>query len=380
MVYNSDMKAILLVLDSFGIGGAKDAACYGDEGSNTYLSISQGINIPNLVSFGLNNIDGVSILPKCSAPKASYARLVELSRAKDTTTGHFELMGIVTDKPYPTYPHGFDADIISRLTEAWGVDGVLGNEAASGTEIIARLGNEHLATGYPIVYTSADSVLQIACCNTIYSTQRLYEMCEQARKIMTGKDGVARVIARPFAIDEQGNFYRTAERKDFGLPPQGESTLDILQRNGVKTIAIGKINDIFSGVGIDEAIVAHGNREVVDATISAMRQYDECLIFSNLVDFDMLYGHRNDIEGYKKCLQDFDASLVEIVEAMQDDDLLIITADHGCDPSTPSTDHSRENVPALFYSKGVSSRNFGTIDGFGFVGEQILKFFKINNK
>lgn len=380
MVYNSGMKAILLVLDSFGIGGAKDAKQYGDEGSNTYFAISQGINIPNLVSFGLNNIDGVDVEPKADKPKASFARLCELSCAKDTTTGHFELMGIVTTRPYPTYPHGFDEDIISRLTKAWGVDGVLGNEPASGTEIIARLGKEHLATGYPIVYTSADSVLQIACCNTVYSTDRLYEMCEEARKIMTGKDGVARVIARPFAIDEDGNFYRTADRKDFGLPPQGESVLDKLQRGGVKTIAIGKINDIFSGAGIDQSITAHGNKEVVDATIRAMRECDNCLIFSNLVDFDMLYGHRNDIEGYKRCLQDFDARLPEIVSAMHDTDLLIITADHGCDPSTPSTDHSRENVPALFFSKGVTSCNLGTIDGFDFVGEQILKFFKINNK
>ena len=197
---------------------------------------------------------------------------------------------------------------------------------------------------------------------------------------MTGKDGVARVIARPFAIDDEGNYYRTADRKDFGLPPQGESVLDKLQRGGVKTIAIGKINDIFSGAGIDQSITAHGNKEVVDATIRAMRKCDNCLIFSNLVDFDMLYGHRNDIEGYKRCLQDFDARLPEIVSAMHDTDLLIITADHGCDPSTPSTDHSRENVPALFFSKGVTSCNLGTIDGFDFVGEQILKFFKLNNK
>ncbi|MGN0771792.1 MAG: phosphopentomutase [Christensenellales bacterium] len=373
------MKAIILVLDSFGIGGAADARQYGDEGSNTYRAIAKGIKVPNLVRLGLNNIDFVDATPKCEAPVASYARLIESSCAKDTTTGHYELMGIVTRTPYPTYPQGFDKEIIDQLIKAWGVGGVLGNKAASGTQIIEELGNEHLATGYPIVYTSADSVLQIACCDTLYPIDKLYDMCIKARRIMCGKNNVARVIARPFAIDEDGHFYRTAQRKDFGLVPQEQSVLDVLQQHGIETIAIGKINDIFSGAGISRAIEAHNNREVVDATIDAIKRYDNCLIFSNLVDFDMLYGHRNDVEGYKKCLEDFDLRLPEIIKVMDKEDLLVITADHGCDPSTPSTDHSRENVPAIFYTpKDKNVCNYGTIQGFDFVGKQICKFFKIN--
>ena len=372
------MKAIVLVLDSFGIGGAHDAAAFGDEGSNTYLAISHGINVPILVQMGLNNIDKVSVLPKCDNPIASFGRMVEKSVGKDTTTGHFELMGLVTDRPYPTYPNGFGEEIIKQLVKAWNVGGVLGNKSASGTQIINELGKEHLKSGYPIVYTSADSVLQIACHDSIYPIERLYDMCKIARHVMCGENNVARIIARPFSTNSKGEFYRTADRKDFGLVPSQKTTLNKLQESGVQTFGIGKINDIFSGYGIDKHVVAHTNEEVINATIDTIKQNDNCFIFSNLVDFDMLYGHRNDVEGYRKCLEYFDRRLPELVQAMDLGDLLIITADHGCDPSTPSTDHSRENVPLLVYQKSCkNSINLGEIIGFDWVGNKVEEFFDI---
>ncbi len=373
------MKAIVLVLDSFGIGGASDAAAFGDEGSNTYSAISGGINVTNLVRMGLNNIDNVSVLPKCDNPIASFGRMVEKSVGKDTTTGHFELMGMVTSRPYPTYPDGFDEGIIAQLTKAWGVGGILGNKSASGTQIIEELGDEHLKSGYPIVYTSADSVLQIACHDSIYPIEKLYDMCKIARRIMCGENNVARIIARPFSTNAKGEFYRTADRKDFGLVPIQKTTLNKLQESEVQTIGVGKINDIFSGYGIDKHVVAHTNEEVITATIDTIKQNDNCFIFSNLVDFDMLYGHRNDVVGYRKCLEHFDRRLPEILDVLENDDLLIITADHGCDPSTPSTDHSRENVPVLFYQKSMENvENLGTIIGFDWVGKKIEEFFKIH--
>lgn len=372
------MKAIVLVLDSFGIGGAHDARLFGDEGSNTYLAISENINVPNLVKMGLNNIDGVNMLPKCDNPIASYGRMVEKSVGKDTTTGHFELMGLVTSKPYPTYPNGFGDDIVRKLIDVWNVDGILGNKSASGTQIIQELGDEHLRTSCPIVYTSADSVLQIACHDSLYPIERLYEMCEQARNVMSGDDNVARIIARPFSTNSKGEFYRTADRKDFGLVPCQKTTLNKLLESGVETIGIGKINDIFSGYGISRHIVAHSNQEVISVTIQAIKEYDNCFIFSNLVDFDMLYGHRNDVAGYRACLEYFDKRLPEILEVLQNDDLLIITADHGCDPSTPSTDHSRENVPLLVYQKSNKNAiNIGTVEGFDWVSKELEEYFKI---
>lgn len=370
------MNIICLVLDSFGIGNAPDADKYGDKGSNTYNAISQSIKIPNLAKLGLNNIDSIDFAASEKNPIACYGRLIEKSCGKDTTTGHFEMMGIITQKPNPTYPNGFPKEIIERLQKAWGVS-VIGNVAASGTQIINELGDEHRLTKSPIIYTSADSVLQIACDEDIYSVDRLYAMCQSARKIMSGQHKVARVIARPFKKAEDGSYYRTASRRDFGLSPQGESVLNKLTSNNIKTIGIGKISDIFCGCGIAQSVEAHGNQEVIDNTLQQMALNSNSFIFSNLVDFDMKYGHRNDVDGYRKCLEHFDDNLPKFLSSLSTNDILIITADHGCDPSTPSTDHSRECVPLLIYSHMIKPKNLGTILGFDYIGEYILKMFKI---
>lgn len=368
------MNIICMVLDSFGIGNAPDSESYNDFGSNTYKAIADDIFIPNLKKLGLNNIDGVDFAEPSKSPLASFGRLIEKSCGKDTTIGHFEMMQVITTTPFPTYPNGFPADVINMLQSAWNTS-IIGNVAASGTQIINELGDKHCATKFPIIYTSADSVLQIACNEDIYPIKTLYEMCTAARKLLVGKHCVARVIARPFKKSADGTYYRTSNRKDFGITPPTPSTLNVLQNRGVQTIGIGKIFDIFSGNGIDKNVVAHSNEEVITATINQISTVCNSFIFSNLVDFDMLYGHRNDVLGYKNCLQQFDMRLPEIIKSLNDDDILILTADHGCDPSTPSTDHSRECVPLLIYSKNLTTKNFGTIVGFDFVGKFILEKF-----
>ncbi len=374
-VYNSGMKAILIVLDSFGIGNAPDAALYGDAGSNTYRAICDGIRIPNLIGMGLHCIDGVDLPSPRMTPSASYGCMIERSAGKDTTTGHWELCGLVSNQPMPTYPNGFPQEIVERLQAAWGVE-ILGNCAASGTQIIARLGEEHLRSGKPIVYTSADSVLQIACAESLYPLEKLYEMCRIARKIMCGAHAVGRIIARPFERLADGTFRRTEGRKDFALAPIGETVLDRLSARGISVVGIGKIFDIFAGRGITDSIVAHGNEEVGAALLDACDRYrDNALIFANFVDFDMLYGHRNDVAGYRACLERFDEYLPQLLERIGDDDLLIVTADHGCDPSTPSTDHSRECVPLLIYRPRRAGRALGTISGFDYVAGEIERFF-----
>lgn len=374
-VYNGGMKAILVVLDSFGIGNAPDAALYGDAGSNTYRAICDGIRIPNLIGMGLHCIDGVDLPSPRMTPSASYGRMIERSAGKDTTTGHWELCGLVSNQPMPTYPNGFPQEIVERLQAAWGVE-ILGNCAASGTQIIARLGEEHLRSGKPIVYTSADSVLQIACAESLYPLEKLYEMCRIARKIMCGAHAVGRIIARPFERLADGAFRRTEGRKDFALAPIGETVLDRLSARGISVVGIGKIFDIFAGRGITDSIVAHGNEEIGAALLDACDRYrDNALIFANFVDFDMLYGHRNDVAGYRACLERFDAYLPRLLERIEDDDLLIVTADHGCDPSTPSTDHSRECVPLLIYRPRRAGRALGTISGFDYVAGEIERYF-----
>lgn len=369
----------LIVLDSLGIGGAADAAKFGDEGSNTYKAIYPYLKVPNLSALGFNNIDGLDFAMSVENPVADHACLVELSQGKDTTTGHYEIAGLIVKSPYPTYPDGFPEETVVRLCNAWGVDGVLGNKAASGTEIIKELGEEHERTGLPIIYTSADSVLQIAASVDTFGLERLYDCCEKARKIMCGKDSVGRIIARPFSKDAEGNFYRTADRRDYALKPPAKTVLNALSEQGVKVVSVGKINDIFCGYGITESLVAHGNKEVGEQILKFRAEKDS-LVFANFVDFDMLYGHRNDIVGYAECLNAFDRILPSVISKIKDDDMLIITADHGCDPSTPSTDHSRENVPLLIYGKGRKGRNLGTIQGFYHIAEIIAEYFGVDFK
>lgn len=369
----------LIVLDSLGIGGAADAAKFADEGSNTYKAIYPYLKVPNLSALGFNNIDGLDFAMSVENPVADHARLVELSQGKDTTTGHYEIAGLIVKSPYPTYPDGFPEETVIRLCNAWGVDGVLGNKAASGTAIIKELGEEHERTGLPIVYTSADSVLQIAASVDTFGLERLYDCCEKARKIMCGKDSVGRIIARPFSKDTDGNFYRTADRRDYALKPPAKTVLNALSEQGVEVVSVGKINDIFCGYGITESLVAHGNKEVGEQILKFRAEKDS-LVFANFVDFDMLYGHRNDVIGYAECLNAFDRILPSVISKIKDDDMLIITADHGCDPSTPSTDHSRENVPLLIYGKGRKGRNLGTIQGLYHIAEIIAEYFGVDFK
>lgn len=366
----------LIVLDSLGIGGATDAAAFGDEGSNTYKAIYPLVNAPCLHSLGLDNIDGLDFAVHEKNPLASYARLIECSRGKDTTTGHYEIAGLIVKESYPVYPDGFPRRIIEKLCSAWGVGGVLGNKAASGTEIIKELGKEHETTGLPIVYTSADSVLQIAASVDTFGLDKLYDYCKKARAIMCGEDSVGRIIARPFSKDASGNYYRTPDRRDYGLQPPAKTVLDALSEKGVEVVSVGKINDIFCGCGITRALPAHGNREVGER-LTEYKPERDALVFANFVDFDMLYGHRNDVKGYADCLNAFDTVLQRLLNKIGDDDILIITADHGCDPSTPSTDHSRENVPLLIYAKNKTSKNFGTMKGFYRIACLIADFFGI---
>lgn len=362
-------RIFLLVVDSFGIGGAKDAKFYNDEGSDTYRAVQDGIRVPVMVSLGLNNIVGVTATPKEKNPKGKFARLHEKSAGKDTNTGHFEIAGLITAKPLPTFPDGFPNHIIEKLEKAFGKK-VIGNVAASGTEIINRLGDISTNEKKPIVYTSADSVLQIAANEDVIPLDELYLMCERAREIMSGDYSVGRIIARPFKLGKNG-YYRTENRRDYSLPPHGDTMLDRLKSKGLAVIGVGKIKDIFCNKGLTKHLEAHSNNEALDAVLKEMDNDFHGLLFANLVDTDMLYGHRNDIDGYRKCVERFDEYLGQIISKMKRGDAVIVTADHGCDPSTPSTDHSRENVPYLFYSIGTVSEDLGEIEGFDFIAKAV---------
>ena len=370
-------RVFLIVLDSLGIGYQPDAHRYGDEGANTLerISHSEKLEIPNLISLGLGLVDGVGYLPKTDTPKASYARLREVSCGKDTTVGHFELMGIVSEKPFPTYPSGFPKSIISRFSELTG-RGVLCNKPYSGTEVIRDYGAEHIKTGKLIVYTSADSVFQIAAHEDIVPPEELYRYCEIARELLVGEHGVGRVIARPF-VGRVGEFTRTANRRDFSIKPPTESALDRIKGAGLDVIAVGKINDIFAGQGITEAIPTHSNAEGIAVTRELLSRDFSGLAFINLVDFDMLYGHRQDVDGYAAALSEFDRARGELLPMLRDDDVLIITADHGCDPGDKSTDHTREYVPLLFVASGIEPRSYGTRIGFFEVGDAILSILGV---
>lgn len=373
------MKRIfLIVLDSFGIGEMPDAADYGDKGTNTLRSVSASacFHMPNMAKLGLFNIDGVDIAMKEEHPAAVTARMKEASKGKDTTIGHWEIAGIISEKPLPVYPDGFPKEILDSFCAMTG-RGVLCNKPYSGTEVIKDYGDEHVKTGKLIVYTSADSVFQIAAHEDIVPVETLYEYCRMARKLLQGEHGVGRVIARPF-VGESGNYTRTAKRHDFSLEPPGVTMLEQLSAAGRDVISIGKIQDIFVGKGITEYTYTKGNEEGIEKTLAYLEKDFEGLCFVNLVDYDMLYGHRNDIDGYAGALAYFDEKLPEIIGKMKEEDILMITADHGCDPGyTVSTDHSREYTPFLMYGKNVAPENLGTRDTFADIGATVLYYFGI---
>lgn len=373
------MRGFIIVLDSFGIGFEPDANKFGDVGSNTLKSISKSkyFDIPNLKKLGIANIDSVDFLENENTI-GSYARLRELSMGKDTTIGHWEMAGIVSKTPLPTFPNGFPKEVIDKFENAIGI-GTLCNKAYSGTEVIKDYGDEHLKTGKPIVYTSADSVFQIAAHEEIISDEELYSFCRTARKILTGKYGVGRVIARPF-VGTSGNYTRTPRRHDFSLAPPKDTMLNALQNQKIKTYAIGKIFDIFAGSGIDEHQFTTGNTEGIKLTLDKTRENFNGICYTNLVDCDMLYGHRRDVDGYAKAISEFDKCLPELINNLKNDDFLIISADHGCDPAYKGTDHTREYVPLLIYGKKLKSVNLGTIDGFGTVAKTVCDLFGVKNK
>lgn len=375
-----DIKRVfLIILDSYGIGAAKDAKDFGDEGSNTLKTIisSKEYNTPNMANIGLFNIDGIDFKDGVRRPIGSYGRLEEASMGKDTTIGHWEIAGIISDSPLPTYPNGFPDYILDEFKEKTGKN-VICNKPYSGTEVIKDYGNEHIKTGDLIVYTSADSVFQIAAHEDIVPIEKLYEYCHIARDILKGKDGVGRVIARPF--EGEYPFKRTPRRHDYSLLPPKDTMLDYLEKANLDTIGIGKIYDIFAGKGISETTSIVNNVDGMEKTIALQDKDFTGLAFINLVDFDMVYGHRNDIEGYAKAATKFDNQLGEFINNMKDDDVLIITADHGCDPGFKGTDHSREDVPLLVYGKSIKENSsLGTRNSFADVAKTILDMFNVEN-
>lgn len=373
------MRGFVIVLDSFGVGAAPDAAKFGDEGASTIKTIykSKYFSAENMKKMGLLAIDGIDLDGKDNHT-AAFARMRELSAGKDTTIGHWEMAGIVSKKPLPTFPNGFPIEVIDEFEKQTGRK-VIVNRRYSGTQVIKDYGEEHLKTGALIVYTSADSVFQIAANEAIVSDDELYRYCKIARKILTGKYGVGRVIARPFEGKTAADFVRTPRRHDFSLEPPRDTMLDVLQKNGKKTIAIGKIYDIFAHRGIDEHYFTENNTQGIAKTLEIAKTDFDGLCYTNLVDCDMLYGHRRDIDGYAKAISEFDDCLPRLAGDLRDDDFLIITADHGCDPGFKGTDHTREYVPLLIYSKSIKGKNLGTIDGFGAVADTVLSMFDIKS-
>ncbi len=369
------MKVFLIVLDSVGAGALPDAADFGDSGAHTLKSISESpaFSIPNLKKMGLGNIEGLEFLGAEAEPLASYGRAMEASRGKDTTVGHWELSGVISEKPLPTFPDGFPAELLEKFTEVTG-RGVLCNLPYSGTEVIKDYGEESVKTGKVIVYTSADSVFQIAAHEEAVPLEELYDLCRKARKLLTGDWGVGRVIARPF-VGTPGNYTRTANRRDFSLEPTGRTVLDALSDAGILTVSVGKIADIFAGRGIARSIPTHGNEEGMAAALRLAEEDFEGFAFVNLVDFDMLYGHRQDRDGYAAALSAFDAWLPGFLEKLQPEDRLIITADHGCDPADDSTDHTREYIPILVY--GLPPHALGTRKTFCDIGQTVADWFGV---
>lgn len=370
---------MVLILDSMGIGELPDADRYGDRGSNTLGNLARavgGLKLPNMEAMGLGKIAPISGLSWDRESSAAYGKMAEVAPGKDSITGHWELMGYIAKRAQPTYPQGFPDHIVSRLNRETGKE-FLGNIPASGTEIIKRLGEEHMRTGALILYTSADSVLQIAAHEDVTPLEELYRICWIARGIMEGEDAVGRVIARPF-VGEPGNFRRTANRRDFSLAAPEDTILDLLLRAGIDVLGIGKIEDLFAGRGLSRAVHTRSNKQGLQETLGAIKSDTTGLIFTNLVDFDMLWGHRNDAEGYYNGLKEVDGFLPQIMEALQPGDLLVLTADHGCDPTTPSTDHSREYVPILVYGQKIKRDvNLGTRKAFADLGATITEYFGV---
>ncbi len=372
----------IIVLDGCGVGELPDADIYGDTGSNTLGNIGKvldGIELPNLQKLGLGNIIPIMGVDKIENSIASFGKLAEVSKGKDSTSGHWEIGGLKVDFDFPYYPNGFPEEIINRFIKLTGVGGVLANKPASGTEIIKELGDEHVKTGFPIVYTSGDSVFQIAAHEEVIPLKKLYEICEITRhQIMIGKDSVGRIIARPF-VGTTGNYTRTTNRRDFSINPTADTILDVLLKNSIKTIAIGKVNDLFNYRGIQVREKTKSNLEGINKIIEYSKQVKNSFIFTNLVDFDVYYGHRLDTQGFYKALQEFDNYLPEILNNLDESDALIITADHGNDPTGTNTDHTREYIPLLYFRKNVSGINLGTRTTFSDIGKTVADYFKVEN-
>lgn len=372
-------RVILIILDSLGVGEMHDSLSYGDKDCNTFANViknSKNIIIDNFKKIGIGNIKSLNLEP-CENPMASIGICNELSQGKDTITGHLEISGVVTKVPLKTFPNGFTKEIIDEFESKIGRK-ILGNCVASGTEIIERLGEEHIKTGKPIVYTSADSVFQIAAHEEVISIEELYNMCEIAREMLVGDNLIGRVIARPF-VGEVGSFKRTSNRKDYAIDPPGKTMLDYLKEDNKDVISIGKIYDIFNGFGITEKIKTVSNLDGINKTIEVMKKDFNGLLFTNLVDFDMMYGHRNDVEGYANAISEFDSKIPELLENLNEDDLLILTADHGCDPTTQGTDHTREQIPLIVYGKKMKVVDLGVRDSFSDIGKTVLDLFNIEN-
>jgi phosphopentomutase len=371
-------RIVLMVLDSAGIGEMPDAAAWGDAGADTlgHILESRMVDLPNLQKLGLGNIRPLKDLPALAQTTGNYGKCTLKSNGKDTTTGHWEMAGIILKKAFPTFPAGFPPRIIDEFVVKADLPGVLANVPASGTEIIKQFGEEHVRTGKPIVYTSADSVFQIAAHEEIIPVERLYEICHIARELLDGADRVGRVIARPFLGESAETFKRTENRHDYAVPPPPDNLLPLLKESGLDVVCIGKIASIYDSMGVTEDLTAKNNEQVTNVTINALAAATKGLIFSNLVDFDMLYGHRRDVEGYAKALETFDARLPELFAAMRDDDLLILTADHGNDPTKEGSDHTREYVPLIVYGKSARSGvNLGTRQSLSDIGQTIAANF-----
>lgn len=377
MENNSFNRITLVVLDGAGIGEMPDAPEWGDAGSDTFGHVlaSRQVHLPNLRRYGLGNIRPLQSVPPAEHPEGSYGRCALRSNGKDTTTGHWEMAGIILDQAFPTYPNGFPPSVIDHFIKETGVPGILGNIPASGTEIIKDLGAEHVRTGKPIVYTSADSVFQIAAHEQVIPLPKLYGICETARRLLDGEHEVGRVIARPF-LGEPGAFYRTENRHDYAVPPPRENLLVSLAEEDLDVVCIGKIASIYDSSGVTEDLTAKNNEQSINQTLHALQKNSRGLIFSNLVDFDMLYGHRRDTEGFAKALEHFDSRLPEIENAMRDDDLIMITADHGNDPTFPGSDHTREYAPLLVYGKNARGGiNLGSRASLADIGQTIANNF-----
>lgn len=372
----------IIVLDGVGIGELPDAKNYNDEGSSTLSNMADavgGLNLPNLEKFGLGNISSIKGVNSISNPLASFGKMSEASKGKDSTTGHWEIGGLLVNTDFNYYPNGFPKEITDKFLSLTECKGFLGNKAASGTEIINKLGDEHIKTGFPIIYTSADSVFQIAAHQDVIPLERLYKICEITRnKVLVEPLNIGRVIARPF-LGESGNYNRTVYRKDYSLDPPQDTILDVLQKNNINTVAIGKINDLFNYKGITNQLKSKSNEEGFEKLLYASDEFSESLIFTNLVDFDVYFGHRNDPIGFANALKVFDDFLPVLIDKLHESDRLILTADHGNDPTTPSTDHSREYVPILYFGKSKSSNNLGIRSTFSDVGKTVADYFGVAN-